>query len=73
MNTQITTAMLVSVSLILAALFAVPAMNYAVYAGDKDDDDDDDDDDDNGHKECKLPNGNPYPGNRDSCPPGLDR
>jgi hypothetical protein len=66
---------LVSVSLILSALFAVPAMNYAVYAGGGDDDDDHDghDDDDNGDNECNLPNGNPYPGNRDSCPPGLDR
>jgi hypothetical protein len=52
MNTQITTAMLVSVSLILAALVAVPAMNYAVYAG-GDDDDDDGDEDDNGSHGCK--------------------
>jgi hypothetical protein len=46
----------------------------SMQGGDDDDDDDDDhDDDDNGDNECNLPNGNPYPGNRDSCPPGLDR
>jgi hypothetical protein len=48
MNTQITAAVLVSMSLILAALYAVPAMNYAVYAGDDEEEDDNDDNGDNG-------------------------
>ncbi len=63
-KTAITAVMLVSMTLVLAALAAVPAMNSPVFA-DGDDDD---------HKKCKLPNGNDYPGNKpQGCPPGLDK
>jgi hypothetical protein len=56
--------MLVSMTLVLAALAAVPAMNSPVFAGgDKDDHDD----------KCKLPTGEKFPGKRDKCPPGLDK
>jgi hypothetical protein len=51
MNTQTTMAVLASVSLVLAALVAAPAMTSAVFAGGSDhyDDDDDDDDDKKSH------------------------
>lgn len=45
MNTKITMAVLASVSLVLAAILATPAMTSPVFAGeDKDDDHDDHDD-----------------------------
>ena len=44
MKTQITLAVLASVSLLLAAMLATPAMTSPVFAGGYDDDDDD-----NGH------------------------
>jgi hypothetical protein len=37
----------------MLALFAVPTMNYAVYAGGDHDDDDDDHDDEKGSYGCK--------------------
>ncbi len=76
MKTQITLAVLASVSLVLAALLAAPAMTSSVFAGGHDDDDDDDDDDHHGgghHKKCEAGNsGNEWPGNGPhKCPPGL--
>jgi hypothetical protein len=50
MKTQITLAVLASVSLVLAALLAAPAMTSSVFAGGHDGDDDDDDDDDHDKK-----------------------
>lgn len=58
MNTQITTV-LVSVSLMLAVLLAIPAMT-AVYAGGDDDDG------------CKTGSGKDHPvKTEENCPPGL--
>jgi hypothetical protein len=84
MKSQITLAVLASVSLVLAALLATPSVTSPVFAGDYDDDDDDNghdngdhDDDDNGqghgHKKCEAGNsGNEWPGNGPhKCPPGL--
>jgi hypothetical protein len=53
MKSQITLAVLASVSLVLAALLAAPAMTSSVFAGGHDDDDDDDDDDDKKSHGCK--------------------
>jgi hypothetical protein len=53
MKSQITLAVLASVSLVLAALLAAPAMTSSVFAGGYDDDDDDDDDDDKKSHGCK--------------------
>jgi hypothetical protein len=56
-QTAMAAVMLVSMTLVLAALAAVPAMNNLVFA-DRD--------------ECKLPNGGDFPGQGVKCPPGLD-
>jgi hypothetical protein len=61
-------AMIVFLAMATIGAYAVLATATPAYAGGDDDHDDDDDND-----KCKLPNGNPYPGNRDKCPPGLDR
>lgn len=68
-QTAMAAVILVSMTLVLAALAAVPAMNSPVFAGGDYDDDKDKDKD----KKCKLPTGEDYPGKRDKSPPGLDK
>jgi hypothetical protein len=65
MKTQITmAAVLVSMTLMLAVVVAIPAMNSVVFAGGHGDDDD-----------CEAGNsGNDWPGNGPhKCPSGLDK
>ena len=71
MNTKITMAVLASVSLVLGAILATPAMTSPVYASyDKDGEKDGEKD---GKKKCKAGNsGKEWPGNGPhKCPPGL--